>query len=355
MITGMELGKESIDRVNYTLDANPALAGVQTPTSITSFLNPDPSTILSYTKTPNQRALGEGKTVAFYVQDQIELNDYWKLLAGLRWERFKADTRVITDATGLPTATGGPFSRTDTMVSGRIGAIWQPTQNQSYYVSVANSYNPSGELGVYGASSTSLSGQTQGLDPEENRNYEVGAHWGITPGLQLRSAIFRTEKTNQRINNSITNVLELAGKRRVQGIEFELAGHIASNWEIITGVAFSDGKIVRATVNQGNEPLGVADTSGSLWTVYKLGGGWEIGGGVTASSGFNLTDANNGKVPSYAVLDGTVAYVQNKYEVRLNVNNITDKDYYIGGYNNSPNRVLPGMPRSASVTLRYKF
>ena len=54
-------------------------------------------------------------------------------------------------------------------------------------------------------------------------------------------------------------------------------------------------------------------------------------------------------------VDATVAYVQKKYEMRLNVYNIADKTYYIGGYNNSPNRVLPGQPRSASVTLRYNF
>jgi len=353
MITGMEFGRERIDRVNYTLDTSPA-AGTQIPTAITSFLNPDPYTVLpAYTKTPNARALGEGDTVAFYVQDQIELNDYWKLLAGLRWERYKADVKTVNGVTGV--ATTGPFSRSDNMVSGRLGVIWQPTDRQSYYVAVANSFNPSGELGVYGGTSTSLAANTLNLDPEENRNYEIGSHWNITPSLQLRTAIFRTEKINQRIQNSITNVLELAGKRRVEGIEFELAGNITPNWEVISGVAFQDGEIVTATVNQGRTPLGVAGRMGSVWSIYKFGGGWEAGGGVTASSGFNLTDANNGQVPPYAVLDATVAYVQRKYEVRLNVYNLTDKTYYIGGYNNAPNRVLPGTPRSAAVTLRYNF
>jgi outer membrane receptor protein involved in Fe transport len=137
--------------------------------------------------------------------------------------------------------------------------MWQPTERHSFYVAVANSYNPSGELGVYGASGSSLSAQTLDLDPEENRNYEVGSQWSMTPGLQLRSAIFRTEKINQRIANSITNVLELAGKRRVEGIEFELAGSITSNWEVLSAVAFQKGRIVSANVNPGNVPLGVAD------------------------------------------------------------------------------------------------
>ena len=355
LLTGMELGRERIDRLNYTLDADPALPGIQVPNASTSFLDPDPHATLSYTKMPNQRSVGEGRTIAFYAQDQVEFSDQWKALAGIRWERYTADVRTVLDSTGVPVAAGGPFSRTDRMLSGRAGLIWQPSERQSYYVAVANSYNPSGELGVYGASGSSLNAQTLDLDPEENRNYEVGSHWNVTPALQLRTAVFRTEKINQRIANSVTNVLELAGKRRVEGIEFELAGSITSKWEILSGIALQSGRIVSANVNQGNVPLGVADIAGSVWSVYRLGGGWEVGGGVNASSGFWLTDANNGEAPGYAVWDATLAYVQRKYEVRLNGYNLLDKTYYIGGYNNAPSRVLPGVPRSLSVTLRYSF
>ena len=55
------------------------------------------------------------------------------------------------------------------------------------------------------------------------------------------------------------------------------------------------------------------------------------------------------------MLDATVAYVQRKYEVRANFYNIADKLYYIGGYQNAANRVLPGMPRAFALTLRYNF
>jgi catecholate siderophore receptor len=258
---------------------------------------------------------------------------------------------AITGATAA-----GPFQRTDNMVSGRAGLIWQPADSQSYYVSFANSYNPSGELGVYaGTAQTNLNAVNQNLDPEENRNYEIGTNLTVAQGLQLRSAIFRTEKINQRINNSITGVTELAGKRRVEGIEFEFTGSITPNWDIYSGVAFMNGEIVSATVNQGNTPLGVPDWSGNVWTVYRLGGGWEVGGGVVATSGSYLTDQNNAKIPEYAVLDATVAYIQKKYEVRATFYNITDKHYYLAGYQNASNRVIPGMPRAASLTLRYNF
>src|SRR6185503_12821013 len=180
-----------------------------------------------------------------------------------------ADATTQTIATGAIAA--GPFQRTDKMLSGRAGLIWQPTDTQSYYVSAANSYNPAGELGVYaGTAQTNLNAVNQNLDPEENRNYEIGTNLTIARALQLRSAIFRTEKINQRIQNSITGVTELAGKRRVDGVELELTGAITPQWDVYSGVAFMNGKIVTATANQGNTPLGVPDWSGNLWTVYRL-------------------------------------------------------------------------------------
>ena len=355
LLAGLELGKEELHRWNYALDANPNLAGVQAPTSITSFLSPDPYTPLSYTKTPNVRAKAEADTVAFYLQDQFDISSTWKALLGVRWEDYDAEARTESAVTGAPAT--GPFGRKDEMLSGRAGLIWQPTNAQSYYVSYGNSYNPSGELGVYGGTSTNLNANNQNLDPEKNVNFEVGAQWNILQGLRLRSALFSNEKTNARMPDPTnTAVTILDGKRRVRGIEFELTGNITPNWDIYSGLALLDGRIVEGPANvQGNTPLGVADHSGNVWTVYRLGAGWEIGGGLRGSAGAFLTDANNAKLPSYTVADATVAYVQKKYEVRVNLYNLADKGYYVGGYNNSPNRVLPGQPRAGAVTLRYNF
>jgi len=354
VLTGMELSRERLNRWNYTLDADPATAGTQIPTSPTSLLNPDPYTQLSYTKTPNLRAKSSGDTVALYLQDQAEWTKEWKSVLGVRWERFEADAATTNYLSGAPAA--GPFARTDNMVSGRGGLIWQPSDYQSYYIAASNSFNPSGELGVYaGTAQTPLTAVTQNLEPEENRNIEVGAQWEVGRGLQLRSALFQTEKINQRIADSTTNVLVLAGKRRVQGLELQLAGSITPNWDVYSGVAFMDGEIVKSTANQGNKPLGVPDFAGNVWTIYRLGGGWEVGGGLNANSGWWANDLNNTKMPSYVVVDATVAYVQQKYEVRLNLYNLSDEVYYVGAYQNSGDRVIPGMPRAASLTMRYNF
>jgi catecholate siderophore receptor len=249
----------------------------------------------------------------------------------------------------------GPFERTDIMLSGRAGLIWQPAENQSYYFASGNSFNPSGELGVYGATGTNLSAINEALEPEENRSAEVGAQWDLA-AVQVRTSIFRNEKINARMNDPLLGTTVLAGKRRVDGIELQVTGQINPNWSIYSGLAWMEGEIVTGPpAVQGKVPLGVPELSGNVWTVYRFDDGFEVGGGIRYSSSFWLNDANTGEVPSYTVFDATAAYVQPNYEVRLNLYNLTDKTYYVGGYNNNPNRVLPGAPRSVSVAFLYRF
>jgi catecholate siderophore receptor len=353
VLAGLELAREKLDRWNYALDANPALAGVQTPTSTTSYLHPDPSTPLSYTKTPNVRALAQADTVAAFVQDQLEFSPRWKALLGTRFERYKAEARTENIIAG--TTASGPFGRTDRMWSGRAGLIFQPSAAQSYYLAAGNSYNPSGELGVYGQNGTNLNPTNEDLAPERNVGFELGATWDVSPGLQLRSALFRNEKANARkLDESGATLLN--GKRRVDGIELQLTGRITPQWDLYSGAAFMHGDIVSGPAAiQGHTPLGVPSFSGNVWTVYRLPRGFEVGGGLRGSSSFELTDANNGKVPGSVVGDITAAWLHGPYEVRLNVNNVADKTYYVGGYQNVANRVLPGAPRQVQLTLRYTF
>ena len=359
VLGGLELGRERLDRNNYTFTGTTA--------SLTPLLNPDPSTVLAYAKTPNDRFLSEADTVALYGQDQVELSEHWKALFGLRWERYDASARQSDIATGATVVgTDGnavDFHRVDNMVSTRAGLIWQPRSStsaaQSYYVSFGNSYNPSGELGVYGGTATNLNAQNQLLEPERNRNYEAGGHWDVR-GTQLRAALFRSEKTNARtdIDPGTGSVTALEGKRRVEGIEGSLAGHIARNWEVIASMAIMSGKITagagQANVD-GNRPLGVPTEAGSLWTVYRFGGGWEVGGGVFWSQEKYIDDQNRAQIPEYTRWDAMFAYVQRQYELRFNVFNLTDEVYYYGAYQNSPSRVLPAAPLEAQLTLVYKF
>ena len=350
---GLALAAERLNRTTFAFDGNPVAPGIQAPTSNTPLLTPDPYTNISYTKTPQNENVSKADTVAVYGLDQIELSPQWKLVAGLRYEWYDSQTQQ-NSLNNIGTNVG-PFSRTDNLWSGRLGAIWQPTQAQSYYVSWGNAYNPSGELGVYGASATNLTAVTALLEPEETENYEVGAQWDFTNALRLRTAVFRTEKQNARFTDPADGVVKLGGERRVDGVEAELAGSISTNWDIYAGGAYMDGKIIKSDLLTTGKDMTVAPWSGNVWSVYRLGGGWQIGGGVFASSWRWLDEQNRAKIPGWARFDGMVGYIQRSYDIQLNLFNIFDKVYYVGGYQNNPVRVLPAQSATALLTFRYRF
>jgi catecholate siderophore receptor len=349
VLTSLELAWENLDRWNYTFGGT---------TSVTTpYQSPNNWAVINYTKSPNTSSPVDTSTVSLLAQDQLEFSPEWKAVLGIRWDRYKADVSTYNTNTGVVAAGGGPFSRTDDMWSGRAGLIWQPTAAQSYYASWGNSYNPSAELGVYGGTATNLTAQTVLLDPEYNVSYEVGGQWDFAQGVQLRGAIFRNAKEDARMTDPVLGPMTLDGERRVDGVELALAGQLARNVTIYANGAYMDGKIVKSgnPLTEGKVPLGVPEFSGSIWTVYRFLPNWEVGGGMFASSYFWMDDQNRAKNHGYARFDATLAYVQDKYDIRLNVFNIFDTNYYLGGYQNNPTRVLPGIPLSAMLTFRYRF
>ena len=80
----------------------------------------------------------DSRTVGIYAQDFLELTPMWKFLAGVRYDYFKAEYERI-----------GPlddYNRTDRVWSFRTGLLFQPSDEQSYYLAYGSSFNPSGEL-----------------------------------------------------------------------------------------------------------------------------------------------------------------------------------------------------------------
>lgn len=291
-------------------------------------------------------------TRAAYVLDQLELNEQWKVLAGVRYDVFEAqqydrltDTRVHNKDEG---------------VSPRAGLVWQPSAVQSYYVSYGTSFNPSAE--TFGT----LDASTSRLDPEKNRNVEVGAKWDLFDGrMTLNSAIYRLEKFDARTDDpNDPDLTILGGKQRTNGFELELAGEIASGWDISAAYAYMDSEVVKSstfaagTVSGINKSLEGMDSpnvprhSGMVWTTYKFLGNWEAGGGVFFSDERYTDNVNEVKLPGYARVDAVLAYHQPRYDVQLNVYNLLDKRYYESGQSRS---ALPGVPLSGmlSVTLHY--
>jgi catecholate siderophore receptor len=335
LLAGLELGRDTYRNQAY---ARPGLPVVSLPNPD---YQPSPSNVST---TAGNLVRSEAITVAPYVNDTAELSKEWKVVAGVRYDRFDAEIRNTVNA---PPAA----SQVVHFTSVRTGVIYQPDEVQSYYASYGTSFNPSLEA-------LTLTNGQQSVPPEENRSYEVGGKWDLMNGnLSLTSAVFETEKTNARSQVS-PGVYELTGDVRVRGAEIGAAGRITSRWQVLAGYTYLDAEIVSASALEGTEgkvPLNTPTNSASLWTTYNLRREWEAGGGLVYMSDRYANNTNTVAVGNYLRLDATVAYHQPDYDIRLNLLNLANRLNYDYVVASQGGRSVPGVDRTALLTLNCRF
>lgn len=298
--------------------------------------------------------------LGIYGQDIVEFTPHWKVLAGLRMDMFNAAYSSLTTSSGAVIN----YERDDNVLSWRTGLMYQPTDYATYYVAYGTAFNPSGDIYSVEATQPARSAKT---DPEKSINYEIGAKWELMQGnLSLRTALFRTEKTNERNTDpAIPDVFLLSGRRHTDGVEVEAAGRITAKWEVFGALA-----IMKAEIDEHINPFAVGirppntpTFSGNLWTTYRVAPEWKVGGGVdfvSERTGYSIGTTTPysapviRNVPGYARFDAMVEWEQPTYAVRLNLFNLLDEDYYDAMYPNGAH-AIPGIDRSAQLTLAYKF
>ena len=292
-------------------------------------------------------------TLGLYVQDTVDLTPHWKLVGGLRVDRFEGDY----DRSGNALPNNTPLSRSDKLLSKRLGLMYQPTQEASYYAAYGTSFNTSGDLYQFDP-------QTANTPPESSRNMEIGAKWELYDGdLSLRTALARTDKYNERNTDIDTanNSFLLSGQRHTDALEFEVAGRINPQWDVFAGLGFLRAVIYKSGSNAagqaevGQNP-GLSPTrQANLFTTYRMGDKWRIGGGVTAVSQNKPANSVNStnRAPGYAKVDALLEYAINQGNtVKLNIDNLFDKVYFNSLYRGF---AAPGPERSVRVTLTSKF
>jgi catecholate siderophore receptor len=351
MILGAEISRDEYKNQTYNR-RNPALtvianggSAVTGGVAVVSLDDPAHlSTPAGTITTLGNRAESSADTLAAYVNDTLEFSKQWKAVLGIRWDQFDAKIKNTTSAPAKA-------DRVDEFTSVRTGLIWQPTDAQSYYVSYGTSFNPSLEA------LTLTSGQ-QSIRPEESQAYEVGGKWDLFNGdLSLTSSIFRIEKTNARTQVS-TGVYNVDGEVRVDGFEVGMTGRLTPKWQLFSGYTYLDSEILKASALDGSQGKELANTphnTAVLWTTYNLTPEWEIGGGATSLSSVYASNTNVAQAPGYTRFDATAAYHQPKYDLRLNVLNLTDKDYIASAIQSDGGRWVPGIGRTALATFTYRF
>ena len=334
LLAGIEIGKQKRDPKLY-----------QNASPVPSLSITDPDTRLQYNgamkiNSDNQHRVD---TRALYLQDQLSLG-LWKLLAGLRYDRFDIDSSNQLN--------GKSESRSSHSLSPRIGLVSTPLRDHSFYASYSKTFAPAGG-GTIGITPGVTS---NALDPEYTRQYETGVKSDWLDGkLSSTLSLYSLELYNRRTTDpNDPSRVELPGLQRTRGMELTLTGRLVGDWYARGGLALQNPEVVRAEANrQGKRPANVSRHNGSLFVGFAPENGWYAETGVTAVGQRYADTANSVLLPGYGRWDARAGYRTRSWDVEAAVTNLTDHRYYASA--TSAAQIQPGAPRAFLLSSNYRF
>ncbi|WP_050476089.1 TonB-dependent receptor [Herbaspirillum rhizosphaerae] len=321
--------------------------------STVSLLAPDTTPDRGPAPTVFSNSVHKASGYALYAQDQMRLSPQWQVLAGVRWDRFAADS--------LSQVNNSRAQRTTSAVSPRLGVVWSPLKDHSFYASYSKNFIPSGGVDTVGLDPGSTS-NVNALDPQFSRQLEAGvkSDW-FDKRISSTLAVFQLDLYNRRTQvASSPDLFVLTGLERNRGIELSVNGQLATDWFIRSGFSVQNARILEskscrmcgANV-QGKRSAGVSSANGSLFISYAPAQGFFAESGLVYE-GARYVDVNNLlDLPAYTRWDARLGYRFRKAEVTFAVTNLTGKNYYVTSTGLA--QIMPGSPRSALLSAAYKF
>ncbi|HVI49506.1 MAG TPA: TonB-dependent receptor [Chitinophaga sp.] len=285
----------------------------------------------------------------FYIQDQVKLGAL-QLLAGLRYETY-------VDKAGYKTDNEKKVRQYKLLP--RVGVVYSVTRNINVYGIYTEGYNPQDAM----VQTNPLSGGP--FDPIESDLVEGGLKTEWFDGrLTANAAVYRIRQRNTLYDPGVAGKPDLrvqVGEEVSKGVELDVIGQITPYWNVLLTYAYNDARLLSAGKADssliGMQKPNAPRQQGSFWTKYTFHAGalrnlgLGLGGNFVTERNISLNTEQT--LPGYSLLNAAVYYRLRKLQLQLNLNNITNKTYWVGGYDYL--RLFPGAPRNWMATATYTF
>ncbi|WP_395054601.1 TonB-dependent siderophore receptor [Flavobacterium sp.] len=308
----------------------------------------------------NTNADAEIRRAGIYFQDMMELTSKFKVLAGLRYSYLENTTNTLTVSSNANVEA----TTNDNVISSRLGLVFQPTKNNSIFASYSDSF----------VLNTGTDKDFNALPTSTINQYEIGfkneflknkLSINVTGYLIDYSNLAQTDFSNGNVN---TNIKELAGAYRSEGIEVEIVGKYR-NFNILAGYSFNETKYTKSNIfDKGTAlrftPKHTANASVFYTFDQKLKGlelgimsnyvGNIFGGRLRPNNASTPAELARKPIPvdGFLQFDASIGYTLKSLTLRAKISNITNAFSY---YVYDDNTVTPIAPGMLSTTLTYKF
>ncbi|MBF6616825.1 MAG: TonB-dependent siderophore receptor [Candidimonas sp.] len=232
-------------------------------------------------------------------------------------------------------------------VSPLAGIVIKPMDNVSVYGNFTEGLTPGRVVGPGYANSGEV------LSPYKSKQYEAGVKvdWG---SVTTTAAIFQVARPSAQEDGDFYGY---SGEQRNRGLELSAYGELQPGLRLMASAAFTQGTLTKTQdgINDGNRAPGVPSRT------FNLGLDWDtpwveglsLNGRASHTSSTYISNANTLSLPAVTTFDVGARYrtkVAGKNVVlRANIDNLTDKKYWLASGSFATNAAGRSVMLSASV------
>jgi outer membrane receptor protein involved in Fe transport len=306
-------------------------------------------------------------TLAFFAEFDTQLNERLHLTTGIRVEQRDSDY----DNSGSLA-----FNPKDTMLGGKLVLSYQVNDEDLLYASINRGFK-AGSVNTSG----SLPDELREFDPEYLWNVELGYKASfLDDSAYLRAAIFYMSRDDIQISSyhldqrddgsaEFISYWDNAAKGYNQGLELEGGWNLTDNLELYGALGlisseFKDYIYADGTKENGRDQAHAPSYQFNLGANYFVSEQWQFNLSVEGKDAFYFSASHSEKSDSMTLLNGSVSYLQDNWQLKLWARNMLDEDYATRGFyfGNDPRDDYAakaytqlGEPAVVGLTLDYQF
>lgn len=337
----------------------------------------------------------DNESIAGYAQATYDLTSALSVTGGIRYtedkKKFFTDQYLVTGAASEIIFSGAPPGFVVPLVP-RNSSVSEKYTNWSPRLSIEYAVND--DLMTYAVFSKGFKSggfnlryvqprqQVLSFDPEKLTSYEAGFKWeGLSNRVRLNGAVFYMEYNNIQVTTFESlgaPITDNAGEAELKGFELELTALVTPALQLTGGVGYLDAEYTSLNLPSGN--FAVPEQIITLDSRLANAPEWQF----TAAADYTLVLGGNGDVEfhvdwaysdslfndaqnsiflyqgSYHLINAAVTYVapDDRWRLRLFVDNLTDKRYIVSGDSNYGlgfHEANYNRPREWGASLRVNF